>query len=190
MKRLIFILMVFVLVFTVFVANTMFVFAEGEDVSTGTEETLPGGEEENSGEGESETETLPPENDGAESGGEEGGEQTPPENEEIEDGEEELPPENAETPSKSQEILGLVTKLKDDIWGVIEDVFNFIVSNETYKNIATAILGVLAVLILPFLVAVLVIVFVAMAAIITISSALMSLVEAITAFVVGAMFIM
>ena len=154
MKRLIFIFMAFVLVFTVFVANTMLVFAEGEDVSTGTEETLPEGEGE-------------------------GGEQTPPENEGTE---EEL--------SASQELMGLVGKLKDEIFGLIGDVFNFITSNETYKTIATAILGILAVLIVPFLVAVLVVVFVAMAAVITISSALMSLVEAITGLVVGAMFIM
>ena len=86
--------------------------------------------------------------------------------------------------------MGLVSKLKDEIFGLIGDVFNFITSNETYKTIATAILGILAVLIVPFLVAVLVVVFVAMAAVITISSALMSLVEAITGLVVGAMFIM
>ena len=168
MKRLIFILMAFVLVFTVFVANTMLVFAEGEDVSTGTEETLPEGE----GEG---GEQTPPENEGTG----EGGEQTPPENEGTE---EEL--------SASEELMGLVGKLKDEIFGLIGDVFNFITSNETYKTIATAILGILAILIVPFLVAVLVVVFVAMAAVITISSALMSLVEAITGLVVGAMFIM
>ena len=182
MKRLIFILMAFVLVFTVFVANTMLVFAEGEDVSTGTEETLPEGE----GEG---GEELPPENEGTG----ESGEQTPPENEGTEEGGEQTPPENEGTEeelSASEELMGLVGKLKDEIFGLIEDVFNFITSNETYKTIATAIIGVLAILIVPFLVAVLVIVFVAMAAVITISSALMSLVEAITGLVVGAMFIM
>ncbi len=185
MKRLIFILMAFVLVFTVFAANTMLVFAEGEDVSTGTEETLPEGE----GEG---GEQTPPENEGTE----EGGEQTPPENEGTEDSGEQTPPENEGTTedeedlSASEELMGLVGKLKDEIFGLIEDVFNFITSNETYKNIATAIIGVLAILIVPFLVAVLVVVFVAMAAVITISSALISLVEAITGLVVGAMFIM
>ena len=38
MKRLIFVLMILVLVFSVFAANSMIVFAEGEDASTETEE--------------------------------------------------------------------------------------------------------------------------------------------------------
>ncbi len=72
---------------------------------------------------------------------------------------------------------------------MIGDVFTFITSNETYKNIATAILAVLAILIVPFLVALLVIAYVAMAAIITIAGALTSLAESIITVVVGAMFI-
>ena len=200
MKRLIFVLMILVLVFSVFAANSMFVFAEGEDASTETEETVPG-EEENEGTEEG-GEELPPENEGTE----EGGEELPPENEGTEEGGEELPPETedevvedetteepTEEPTEeteegklSDELFALVGELKDEFVSLFEDVWNFIISNETYKSIFTALLAVVAILLIPVFLAVLVIAFVAMTVIIWVAGALMTLLEGIVAMVVAA----
>ena len=186
MKRLIFVLMILVLVFSVFAANSMIVFAEGEDASTETEETIPG-EEENEGTEEG-GEELPPENEGTE----EGGEELPPETEdevvEDETTEEptEEPKEETEEEKLSEELFSLVGELKDEFVSLFEDVWNFIVSNETYKSIFTALLAVLAILLIPVFVAVLVIAFVAMTVIIWVAGALMTLLEGIVAMVVAA----
>ena len=186
MKRLIFVLMILVLVFSVFAANSMFVFAEGEDASTETEETVPG-EEENEGTEEG-GEELPPENEGTE----EGGEELPPETEdevvEDETTEEpiEEPTEETEEGKLSDELFALVGELKDEFVSLFEDVWNFIISNETYKSIFTALLAVVAILLIPVFLAVLVIAFVAMTVIIWVAGALMTLLEGIVAMVVAA----
>lgn len=184
MKRFIFLLMIFVLVFSVFSLNTMLVAAEGEeDTSSGTEETIPEGE-----------------GDGTEGGAEgdateNGGEELPPEGEGTEDGGEELPPEDEGTEetedelTASQELFALVDELKEEIFGLVKDIWNFICSNETYKNIATAVVAVVAILLIPIIIALAVIAYIAMAVTIWVAGALMSLIEAIIAIAMGAVFI-
>ena len=170
MKRFIFLLMIFVLVFSVFALNTMLVAAEGEeDTSSGTEETIPEGE-----------------GDGTEGGAEgdateNGGEELPPEGEGTEETEDEL--------TASQELFALVDELKEEIFGLVKDIWNFICSNETYKNIATAVVAVVAILLIPIIIALAVIAYIAMAVTIWVAGALMSLIEAIIAIAMGAVFI-
>lgn len=184
MKRFIFVLMIFVLVFSVFTMNTMLAFAEGEDTSAGTEETTPDGEgTENGGE-----ETAP---DGE--GTENGGEETTP------DGETEGTPENEDTtsePGSEEELNGLLAEMgailgdiKDDFVEVVNGIINFIASNETYKSIAGIVLAILGVLFIPILVAVLVIAYIAIAAIVIVATALVSFLELLIGIIPGVAFI-
>lgn len=189
MKRLIFVLMIFVLVFSVFTMNSMLVFAEGEDTSTGTEDTLPDGE----GSTEEGGEESAPDGEGTEAGGEE----TAPEGDG--EGETEQTPENEGTapePGSEEELNGLFAEMgailgdiKDDFVEVVNGIIDFIASNETYKSIAGIVLAVLGVLFIPILVAVLVIAYVAIAAIVVVATALMSLLELIIAIIPGVAFI-
>ncbi len=200
MKRFIFVLMIFVLVFSVFTMNTMLAFAEGEDTSAGTEETTPDGEgTENGGE-----ETTP-DGEGTDNGGEEttpdgegtegGSEETTPDG----DGEGEGTPENEDTtaePGSEEELNGLFAEMgailvdiKDDFVEVVNGIINFIASNETYKSIAGIVLAILGVLFIPILVAVLVIAYIAIAAIVIVATALVSFLELLIGIIPGVAFI-
>ena len=203
MKRFVFVLMIFVLLFSVLTMNTMLAFAEGEnDETAGTEETVPDGEgTENGGEG------TTPDGDGSENGGEEttpdgegtenGGEETAPEGDG--EGETEQTPDNQEAapePGSEEELNGLFAEMgailgdiKNDFVEIVNNIINFIASNETYKSIAGIVLAVLGVLFIPILVAVLVIAYVAIAAIVIVSTALMSLLELVIGIIPGVAFI-
>ena len=80
-------------------------------------------------------------------------------------------------------------KLGDEFVGMFKDLWNFIASNETYKNIATAFVAILAILLIPVLIALAIIAYVAMAVTIWVVGALMSMIEAIIGMTAGAIFI-
>ena len=164
MKRLISALLILMLVLSMFTISSMLVFAEGEgEGSTENEETLP-------------------------EGGDTGSDS------EAEDKEEKDP--GFLESEEMQELTGLVGEIKtilgevkNEFVGVFNEVKAFIASNETYKNIFTAILACLAIVFLPFLVAIMVLGYIAIAVIVLISSALMSVVEFVVGWFVGVAFI-
>ena len=194
MKRLLFIMMILMLVFSVFTVNSMLVFAEGEDEDpAGSEETIPEGDGDSTtvpegGEGSGE---LPPEDT------KEGGEELPPEGEN--DGEQDSTDnnENQESePTDEEEIKGLFAELgtvlgevKDEFVGMFKDLLAFIGNNETYSTIAGVLLAVIAILFIPLIIALLVIGYIAIAMIVVVSSALMSLIELVVSTFVGALFL-
>ena len=179
MKRFIFVLMIFVLIFSVFTMNSMLVFAEGEgEETTGTEETVPEGDTST----EEGTEETAPEGD---TSTEEGTEETLPETD-----------EKAPEPGSEEEIQGLFAELvkvlgdiKNDFVEIVQGIVNFISDNETYKSIAGIVLAVLGALFIPILVAVLAIAYIAIAAIVIVSTALVSLLELLIGLIPGIAFI-
>ncbi len=54
---------------------------------------------------------------------------------------------------------------KEELWGILEQTWNFIMSDETYKNIATAILGILAFIFIPIIAGIVVFVYMILAAV-------------------------
>ncbi len=169
MKRLISALLILMLVLSMFTISSMLVFAEGEgEGSTENEETLPEGGDTGS---DSEAEDSVTED-----------------KEEKESGFLESE-EMQELTGLVGEIKTILGEVKNEFVGVFNEVKAFIESNETYKNIFTAILACLAIVFLPFLVAIMVLGYIAIAVIVLISSALMSVVEFVVGWFVGAAFI-
>ena len=173
--------------------------------SAGTEETLP--EDEGTGEGTEtppadegtgEGTETPPEDEGAGGGTEtlpegdgteNGGEQAPSEDEGTNEGTE-TPPEDDESKDAEREawdnLLGALgefklgtslDELKGTLFGFVEKMWSFITSNETYKNIATALVAILAFLVIPVVLGLVVVAYVAGAMVVVVSSALMTVVE-------------
>lgn len=89
------------------------------------------------------------------------------------------PVEDKKEPTIQEQIAGL----KDKLFGYIKRVWNFIMSDETYKNIFTAVVAVLAFLMLPVIVALVVIAYVSLAAITMVSAALISVIEMLMSIV-------
>lgn len=183
MKRLIFILMIFVLVFSVFTMNTMLAFAEGEsEETTGTEETLPeGGEEATT----PDTEEAEPSED-----------ETTPEGGVESEIEQETEDPTAPESGSEEELNGLFAEMgkilgdiKNDFVELVINLINFIKSDETYTNIATGFLAALAVIFVPILIAVLAIAYISIAAIVIVATALMSMLELIITLIPGVAFI-
>ena len=56
-----------------------------------------------------------------------------------------------------------LNEAKEELWGFLEQTWNFIMSDETYKNIATAILGILAIIFIPIIAGVIVFVYMILA---------------------------
>jgi chromate transport protein ChrA len=91
---------------------------------------------------------------------------------------------NVEVQSDASYDMGsLLSELKVAVKELVLEIINFIKSNETYKNIATAILAVLAILFLPLVLGVVVIVFVAIVAMETFVGAMVKIVEIILAVI-------
>ncbi len=87
---------------------------------------------------------------------------------------------NVEVQSDAGDDMGtLLTELKVAVKELALEIINFIKSEETYKNIATAILAVLAILFLPLILGVVVIVFVAIVAMESFVGAMVKIVEII-----------
>ena len=192
MKRIIFIFMILVLALSVFAMNSALVFAEGEDVgdgSVGTEVTLPEGDgTENEG-----GETLP-EGDGTEN---EGGETLPEgDGTENEGGENSSESENKDSEQAALDELRAalgdfsieeaLAELKGALLGVLENIWNFIVSDDTYKNIATILCAAVAFICIPIVIGAVVLGYIAGGAIVVVSGALMKVVEAIITIILGA----
>ena len=72
-----------------------------------------------------------------------------------------------------------LTRLKDALWGFVVDVWDFILNDETYTNILTAILAVLALLVIPFIIGAVVVVYVAIGAMVIFAGALTAIIEMI-----------
>ena len=77
------------------------------------------------------------------------------------------------------EIQAKLTELKATLFGYVDKVVNFIKSNETYKNIAKAILAVIAVLLFPVFIGLIVVVYVTIGGMILFAGALVGIVEII-----------
>lgn len=86
-------------------------------------------------------------------------------------------------PDASDDMGSLLSELKVAVKELVLEIINFIKSDETYKNIATAILAVLAILFLPLILAVVVIVFVAIVAMESFVGAMVKIVEIILAVI-------
>ena len=77
------------------------------------------------------------------------------------------------------EIQAKLGELKATLFGYVDKVVNFIKSNETYKNIAKAILAVIAVLLFPVFIGLIVVVYVTIGGMILFAGALVGIVEII-----------
>lgn len=77
------------------------------------------------------------------------------------------------------EIQAKLTELKTTLFGYVDKVVNFIKSNETYKNIAKAILAVIAILLFPVFIGLIVVVYVTIGGMILFAGALVGIVEII-----------
>lgn len=77
------------------------------------------------------------------------------------------------------EIQAKLTELKTTLFGYVDRVVNFIKSNETYKNIAKAILAVIAILLFPVFIGLIVVVYVTIGGMILFAGALVGIVEII-----------
>ena len=87
---------------------------------------------------------------------------------------------NVEVQSDAGDDMGsLLTELKVAVKELAWEIINFIKSEETYKNIATAILAVLAILFLPLILGVVVMVFVAIVAMESFVGAMVKIAEII-----------
>lgn len=86
-------------------------------------------------------------------------------------------------PDAGDDMGTLLTELKVAVKELVLEIINFIKSDETYKNIATAILAVLAILFLPVILGVVVIVFVAIVAMESFVGAMVKIVEIILAVI-------
>ena len=70
--------------------------------------------------------------------------------------------------STKEELLAL----KEELFGVVKELWAFIQNDDTYRNVFTAILAVLAFLILPVVIALVVTVYISMGAVIIVAGAL------------------
>ena len=174
MKRLIYLLMIFMLIFSVFAMNSICVFAEGEDTS-GAEETVPEGDNEAAPDGEGETEQAPDtDEEKTESDCEIEPEQTTG-SDDTESGEGDL----GELSSLFGDLGASLTDLKDEFVGIVSNWIEFIKNDETYSSIAGIVLAVLAVIFVPILVAVLVFIYLIAAMVISIVSVLVGMVDVV-----------
>ncbi len=75
------------------------------------------------------------------------------------------------------DIKGTLSSLKDKLFGFVKDIIAKIMSNETYKNIATAIGAVLAFIFLPIIIGLIIVAYVAIGAMVLVAGALVAVVE-------------
>ncbi len=205
MKRFISILLILTLVMSVFTVTSISSFAEDtEDPATG--EGTPSTGEDGEGTG---TETPPPSEGGE---GEEGGDgtQTPPaeggEGEEGGDGTETPPTEGegdgyGETAPKeendySNPINDFLEKhipfngledVKEVLFKIIDTIWDFVTSEETYKDITTLLPAILVFLAMPIVIGLLVIVYAAIGAMIMFAGALTAVVDVVLTITGGAL---
>ena len=203
MKRIISILLILTLAMSVFTVTSIYSFAD-ETGTENTETTNPEEETTNTpteGEGE-ETDTptdgegtgtdAPTEGEGEGEGTTEGegeGEGTTEGDGTTEDGEE--TPEEDDNSNPINDFLAeylpveALGDLKDTLFGFIDDVWDFIMSEESYQNLATGALAVLALFMIPILIGLVVVVYVAIGAMIIFASALTAVLELIFPMIPG-----
>jgi hypothetical protein len=75
--------------------------------------------------------------------------------------------------------LDALNGLKDSLFGIVEEMWNYIMSDSTYASIATAILACLIALAIPIVLGVLIVIYAAIAAMMIFAGALISVVEAL-----------
>ena len=75
------------------------------------------------------------------------------------------------------DIKGTLSSLKDKLFGFVKDIIAKIMSNETYKNVATAIGAVLAFIFLPIIIGLIIVAYVAIGAMVLVAGALVAVVE-------------
>ena len=186
MKRFISILLILTLVMSVFTVTSISSFAEDTEDSTTGEGTPSTGE---GGEG---TETPPPA-EGSE--GEEGGDgtETPPTEGEG-DGDGETAPE--EENDYSNPINDFLEKhipfngledVKEVLFKIIDTIWDFVTSEETYKDITTLLPAILVFLAMPIVIGLLVIVYAAIGAMIMFAGALTAVVDIVLTITGGAL---
>ena len=193
MKRIISILLILTLAMSVFTVTSIYSFAE-ESGTENTETTNPEEETTNTptdGEGE-ETDT-PTDGEGtgtdAPTEGEGEGEGTTEGDGTTEDGEE--TPEEDDNSNPINDFLAeylpveALGDLKDTLFGFIDDVWDFIMSEESYQNLAKGALAVLALFMIPILIGLVVVVYAAIGAMIIFASALTSILELIFPMIPG-----
>lgn len=81
--------------------------------------------------------------------------------------------------------MEMLNEFKNEIISYVKELWAFIQSDETYKNIATAILAILAILFIPIIIAVVVIIYTIAALVAAISSALVAIIQLILTTLVG-----
>lgn len=160
MKKFISILLIMTLLFATFTTASISAFAEESSGEENNTETTPeqGGE----------TEDTTPEGDGTT-------EETQPEgdNEGTATGETDLIA-NFLASFIPVEALG---RLKDALFSFVERLWDFIMSDETYSNVATAVLAVLGILAIPVVVGVVVVIYGIIGGMIIVAGALTAVVE-------------
>ena len=189
MKRIISILLILTLAMSVFTVTSIYSFAE-ESGTENTETTNPEEDTTNTPtDGEGEGTDTPTDGEGtgtdapAEGEGEGEGEGTTEGDGTTEDGEE--TPEDDDNSNPINDFLAeylpveALGDLKDTLFGFIDDVWDFIMSEESYQNLATGALAVLALFMIPILIGLVVVVYAAIGAMIIFASALTAVLELI-----------
>ena len=195
MKRIISILLILTLAMSVFTVTSIYSFAE-ESGTENTETTNPEEDTTNTPtDGEGEGTDTPTDGEGtgtdapAEGEGEGEGEGTTEGDGTTEDGEE--TPEDDDNSNPINDFLAeylpveALGDLKDTLFGFIDDVWDFIMSEESYQNLATGALAVLALFMIPILIGLVVVVYAAIGAMIIFASALTAVLELIFPMIPG-----
>lgn len=89
------------------------------------------------------------------------------------------PETEAAEPSVKEQLVGL----KDELVGAIKDLWSFIMDNKTYKNIFTAIVAIIAFLLLPIIIGVFFVAYLIIAAMTIVAAALSSAIQMIIGIV-------
>ena len=87
-----------------------------------------------------------------------------------------------EAPAQGQSVDSLkqdLGELKDELVRAVKNLWDFIMDNETYKNVFKAIVAIIAFLLLPLIVAVLFVAYLAIAGMTIVAAALTSVIEMI-----------
>ena len=183
MKRFVSILLIIMLIVSAFSFSSISSFAEdgvNEDTTTGETDNVPDENEGTDPEGDP-TPNETPDGEGEQAPDGEGEQAPDSDGETIPDSEGEPTPDEATDPivefikgiPYGEEILNVWNTIK----GYLDQIVAFINSEDTYKNIFTAILAIVAILFIPILLGILVVVYVAIAAMIVFAGALTGLAE-------------
>ena len=104
---------------------------------------------------------------------------------EEENNEEEITGDPEEFDDLIDELASVLEDMMNEGVVAIEDLFNFVSNDDTYSTFIGVVLAILAIIAIPFAIAILIIAYIIMALIVVIVSALMSLLEAIVGMFAG-----